>query len=100
MHRGVGDRTSTTSKAMVTVAGLCRIHTGFATTRRDRQRTVEPSVAPGDGARGSAPAGSPDHAVVGAGEGLKIETWASSGSMTPKIFWSVRRWTQPPQLSK
>ena len=30
----------------------------------------------------------------------KIETCASSGSMTPKIFWSVRRWTQLDQLSK
>jgi hypothetical protein len=31
---------------------------------------------------------------------LKIETCASSGSITPKIFWSARRWTQEPQLSK
>ena len=30
----------------------------------------------------------------------KIETWASSGSITPKTFWRVRRWTHDPQLSK
>ena len=30
----------------------------------------------------------------------KIDTCASSGSITPKTFWSVRRWTQEPQLSK
>jgi hypothetical protein len=31
---------------------------------------------------------------------LKIETCASSGSITPKIFCSARRWTHDPQLSK
>jgi hypothetical protein len=30
----------------------------------------------------------------------KIDTCASSGSITPKTFCSVRRWTQDPQLSK
>ena len=30
----------------------------------------------------------------------KIETWASSGSITPMTFWRVRRWTHDPQLSK
>jgi len=30
---GVGDRTSTAGEAVITVAGLCRIHTGFATTQ-------------------------------------------------------------------
>ncbi len=32
MHRRVGDRTS--ARGRFTVAGLCRIRTGFATTRR------------------------------------------------------------------
>ena len=30
----------------------------------------------------------------------KMDTCASSGSMTPKTFWRVRRWTHEPQLSK
>ena len=34
MHRVVGDRTS--ARGRITVAGLCRIHTGFATTRRSK----------------------------------------------------------------
>ena len=34
MHRGVGDRTSVPGRGTVTVAGLCRNRTGFATTRR------------------------------------------------------------------
>ena len=33
-------------------------------------------------------------------EAAKIETCASSGSITPKTFWRVRRWTHDPQLSK
>jgi hypothetical protein len=41
----------------------------------------------------------PGQAVTGCGA-LKIETWASSGSMTVMIFWSARRWTHDPQLSK
>ena len=39
-------------------------------------------------------------ARAGAAVALKIEVCASSGSITPKIFCSVRRWTQEPQLSK
>ena len=39
-------------------------------------------------------------AIELAATGLKIETWTSSGSMTPKIFSSARRCTQEPQLSK
>ena len=35
-----------------------------------------------------------------AGVGAKIEIWASSGSITPRTFWSVRRWAHEPQLSK
>ena len=42
----------------------------------------------------------PGQARAPAAVALKIETCASSGSITPKIFWSVRRWTQEPQLSK
>jgi hypothetical protein len=34
---------------------------------------------------------SPNHAGAEAWAGVKIEIWASSGSITPKIFWSVRR---------
>ena len=30
----------------------------------------------------------------------KIETWASSGSITPKTFWSASVWAHDPQLSK
>jgi hypothetical protein len=45
-------------------------------------------------------AGLPGQAVVAAVGWAKLETWASSGSITPKTFWSVRRWTQAPQLSK
>ena len=30
----------------------------------------------------------------------KIATWASSGSITPRIFCRARRWTHEPQLSK
>ena len=30
----------------------------------------------------------------------KMETWASSGSITPMTFCRVRRWTHDPQLSK
>ena len=39
-------------------------------------------------------------AIELAATGLKIETWTSSGSMTPKIFSSARRCTHEPQLSK
>ncbi len=39
-------------------------------------------------------------AVAGSGEAEKIETWASSGSITPRTFWSVRRWTHEDQDSK
>ena len=46
---------------------------------------------PGRGARGQA---------VTASAAAKIETCASSGSITPKTFWSARRWTHDPQLSK
>ena len=42
----------------------------------------------------------PGQARAGAAVALKIEVCASSGSITPKIFCSVRRWTQEPQLSK
>ena len=38
--------------------------------------------------------------TAGSGEAEKIETWASSGSITPRTFWSVRRWTHEDQLSK
>ena len=42
----------------------------------------------------------PGQARAGAAVAPKIEVCASSGSITPKIFCSVRRWTQEPQLSK
>ena len=42
---------------------------------------------PGRGARGQA---------VTASAAAKIETCASSGSITPKTFWSARRWTHDP----
>ena len=32
--------------------------------------------------------------------GEKMETWASSGSMTPMIFCRASKWTHEPQLSK
>jgi len=32
--------------------------------------------------------------------GCKVETWAASGSMTPRIFCRASTWTQDPQLSK
>ena len=38
--------------------------------------------------------------VVGTGSAAKMETWASSGNITPRTFWSVRRWTHEAQLSK
>ena len=38
--------------------------------------------------------------TAGSGEAEKIETWASSGSITPRTFWRVRRWTHEDQLSK
>ena len=46
------------------------------------------------------PAGLPGQAVGTADDGPKIETCASSGSMTPKTFWRARVWTQALQLSK
>ena len=46
------------------------------------------------------PSGRPAQARAGTAVALKIEVCASSGSITPKIFCSVRRWTQEPQLSK
>ena len=39
-------------------------------------------------------------AQAGTGGADRIETCASSGSITPRIFWTVRMWTQEPQLSK
>jgi len=51
--------------------------------------------------REQAPAGSGYRCTFPVGAcAAKIETCASSGSMIPKIFWSVRRWTQLDQLSK
>ena len=48
MHRGVGDRTSALERA-VTVAGLCRNRTGFATTRRGSGLRPERSTATAPG---------------------------------------------------
>ena len=45
------------------------------------------------------PAGPAAQAVTGC-PAEKIDTCDSSGSMTPKTFWSVSRWTHEPQLSK
>ena len=87
--------------------------------RADWRRVAKPPPGPGDGARrvalaaptGGAP-GQPrrragpsapgplrSQAVTGSAA-AKMETWASSGSITPKTFWRVRRWTHDPQLSK
>jgi hypothetical protein len=41
-----------------------------------------------------------DPAVVASAAALKIDTWASSGSISPRIFWRVNWWTQLFQLSK
>ncbi len=39
--------------------------------------------------------------AVGTGwPAAKIDTWASSGSITPMTFCRVSRWTHEPQLSK
>ena len=56
-----------------------------------------PGCAEGRGAARTA--GARGQAVT-ASAAAKIETWASSGSITPKTFWRVRRWTHDPQLSK
>ena len=71
------------------------------------RRVREPRSGQGRGRGGGLAALTPDRAsgrrdqAVGTGSGAaKIETWASSGSMTPKTFWRVRRWTHDPQVSK
>ena len=46
------------------------------------------------------PDASPAQEVGTGSTAEKIETCASSGSITPITFWSVRRWTHEPQLSK
>ena len=56
MHREVGDRTSVPGQGAVTVAGLCRNRTGFATTRRwdwmsDRSVAQAPARPIDDGRR-------------------------------------------------
>ena len=40
---------------------------------------------------GSTPGLLPDQAVAAAWTGVKIDTCAASGSITPKTFWRVRR---------
>jgi len=109
----VGDRTSIDG-SMVTVAGLCRIRTGFAAAQRVVERRTGRSVAlvPNAANRRSRAAGAvrlssagddrplASQALAATSTGVKIETWASSGSMTPRIFWSVMRWTHVFQLSK
>ena len=72
-------------------------------TSSGRSRTRNRRRCRGAGRLGAGTAGSragPGQARAPAADALKIETCASSGSITPKIFWSARRWTHEPQLSK
>ena len=105
-------------------AGLARSRRRASSARR--QLSQEPRIAPPDGAgEGGAEHRSertsrcvseerraptraravPRCAVSGSqaetgSAAAKIETCASSGSITPNTFWRVRRWTHDPQLSK
>ena len=77
--------------------------TGASTSRWPRAAGHGTGAARGAGRGRCGTAGrrpAPAQASAPAAVALKIEAWASSGSITPKIFCSVRRWTQEPQLSK
>ena len=70
--------------------------------RRVRRRTgrCELLLAPGRHLAACRP-GAARHASVATGcPAEKIETWASSGSITPKTFCSASVWAHDPQLSK
>ena len=59
-----------------------------------------PPRSPGSGSERDARSASPGQEVGTGWPAEKIETCASSGSMTPMTFCRVRRWTHEPQLSK
>ena len=73
---------------------------GWRSCREPRNRRRRRWTGGVVGDRVGGPPGPAAQARAPAAGALKIETCASSGSITPKIFCSVRRWTQEPQLSK
>ncbi len=101
------ERRSRSVRRLVPAAGACRSMSG--STAAGERRGTGACRSIGDPARQPAgglelavgrPSGRPAQARAGTAVALKIEVCASSGSITPKIFCSVRRWTQEPQLSK
>ncbi len=99
MTAPAGAAARTTERADWAVSGEGASEHGSERTPRcvsdERSRATPAGAAPG------APWLAPREPQLATGvPEAKIETWASSGSITPKTFCRDRRWTHDPQLSK